>query len=204
MDEEKNRHQKDEKKDEDKHEHEDSQEEEKQQQDNHASNEEKKKELEKLLKQMKEIEKQQKQQSPKGPKIVKVEFGGVFHPNPLLNFLMYFFLNLVVIYTVFEVFPFVEYADDLLSIGLFVLVYTGLEMLFRQYLVFNHFKFVLRTLGFIFFFGYLSIFYLLDTYFFARIAFVNETFLIIFVGMFIVVRYLLAQMIKQMLFKMKG
>jgi hypothetical protein len=172
-----------------------------------SSNDIKKKELEKLLKQMKEIEKKQKKQSPKGPKgpkMVKIEFGSVFHPNILLNFLMYFLLNLVVIYTLFEVFSFVEYKDNLITILLFVLAYTGLEMLFRQYLVLNHFKFVLRTFGFVFFFGYLSIFYLLDSYLFTEIRFVNETLLIIYVGMFIVIRYLLAQFVKQLLFRMKG
>lgn len=169
-----------------------------------SSNNIKKKELEKLLKQMKEIEKKQKKKSPKGPKMVKIEFGSVFHPNILLNFLMYFLLNLVVIYTLFEVFSFVEYRDNLTTILLFVLAYTGLEMLFRQYLVLNHFKFVLRTFGFVFFFGYLSIFYLLDSYLFTEIRFVNETLLIIYVGMFIVIRYLLAQFVKKLLFRMKG
>lgn len=169
-----------------------------------ASNNIKKKELEKLLKQMKELEKKQKKKSPKGPKMVKIEFGSVFHPNILLNFLMYFLLNLVVIYTLFEVFSFVEYRDNLITILLFVLAYTGVEMLFRQYLVLNHFKFVLRTFGFVVFFGYLSIFYLLDSYLFTEIRFVNETLLIIYVGMFIVMRYLLVQIVKQLLFRMKG
>ncbi|MFW6298575.1 MAG: hypothetical protein ACOC14_02730 [Bacillota bacterium] len=170
----------------------------------HRSNEAKKKELEKLLKEMKKIEQKQKKKSPKGPKMVKIEFGSIFHPNPFVNFLMYYLLNLVVIYSLFEVFSFVEYPDDLITILLFVVAYTMFETVFRQYLVFNHFKFVLRTFGFIFFFGYLSIFYLLDSYLFTTIAFVNETLLIIFVGMFIVFRYLLAQMVKQLLFKMKG
>ncbi|MFW5914051.1 MAG: hypothetical protein ACOCSM_03210 [Bacillota bacterium] len=168
------------------------------------SNEAKKKELEKLLKEMKKIEQKQKKKSPKGPKMVKIEFGSIFHPNPVVNFIMYYLLNLVVIYSLFEVFSFVEYQDDLTTILFFVVAYTMVETVFRQYLVFNHFRFVLRTFGFIFFFGYLTIFYLLDSYIFTTIAFVNETLLIIFVGMFIVFRYLLAQIIKQLLFKMKG
>ncbi|MFP4077823.1 MAG: hypothetical protein ACLFUQ_01610 [Candidatus Izemoplasmataceae bacterium] len=175
-----------------------------QKQHDNRSNEAKKKELEKLLKEMKKIEQKQKKQSPKGPRMVKIEFGSIFHPNPLVNFLMYYLLNLVVIYSLFEVFSFVEYEDDLPTILLFVVAYTVFETVFRQYLVFNHFRFVLRTFGFIFFFGYLSIFYILDSYVFTTIGFVNETLLIIFVGMFIVFRYLLAQMVKQLLFKMKG
>lgn len=137
--------------------------------------------------------------------MIKIEFGTMFHRNPFLNLLMYFSLNLVVIYSIMQLFDFVEFTEDLAVILLFVLAYTVMEVAFRQYLVKNHFKFVLRTLGFVFFFGYLSIFYLLDAYVFEEyIRFVNETLLVIFVGFFIVFRYILSTLVKAMLIKMKG
>lgn len=163
-------------------------------------------ELKQLLKEMKKLEVQNKKsKNNKGPKMIKLEFGTLFHGNPILNVLMYFFLNLVVIYSIMELFDFVEFTADLMVIFLFVLTYTVLEVTFRQYLVKHHFKFVLRTLGFVFFFGYLSIFYLLDAYVFEEnIRFVNETLLVIFVGFFIVFRYILSILVKTLLIKMKG
>lgn len=176
-----------------------------------AENEENKEQLsqedlKRLLKEMKKLEAQKKSSKKnKGPKMIRLEFGTLFHRNPVLNLLMYFFLNLVVIYSIMELFDFVEFKAELLVILLFVLTYTVLEVAFRQYLVKHHFKFVLRTLGFVFFFGYLSIFYLLDAYVFEEnIRFVNETLLVIFVGFFIVFRYILSMLVKTLLIKMKG
>jgi len=163
-------------------------------------------ELKQLLKEMKKLESQKKGgKKPRGPRMIKIEFGTMFHRNPVVNLLMYFSLNLVVIYSIMELFDFVEYRTNLTIILLFVLVYTILEAMFREYLVRHHFKFVLRTLGFVFFFGYLSIFYLLDAYVFEEyIRFVNETLLVIFVGFFIVFRYILSTLVKSFLIKMKG
>ena len=160
----------------------------------------------KLVEEMKQLKKQKNaKKKPKGPKIIKVEIGTLFHNNPLFNLLMYFSLNLVVIYSIMELFDFVKFKADLIIVLLFVLTYTVIETAFRQYLVKNHFKFVLRTFGFVFFFGYLSIFYLLDVYIFEEnIRFVNETLLVIFVGFFIVFRYILSTLVKTLLIKMKG
>jgi len=131
-----------------------------------------------------------------------IEFGSSFHKQPLINFIMYFLMNLLVFTVLFLILDFVSFERNLPHLILFVFVYTFLEMLFRNYVLFNHFKFVMRTLGFIFFFGYLTIFFILVRYVFSDlVAFPEETLLIVYIGMFIVVRYVLSHLIRHTILK---
>ncbi len=169
------------------------------------SREEKEKEIQDLLKQLKELE-QKKQSSQKSNRstrgMIMIEFGSRFHQNGIINFAMYFFLNLVVIYGLSEIFDFVSFSGHLVDLLAFVGVYTLIEVLFRHYIVFNHFKFVLKTLGFIFFFGYLTLFYLLEHYLFiGMFNFTNETTFVIFIGSFVVFRYLLSHFIRNIILR---
>ena len=172
-----------------------------------SDNEERKdkeKELEDLLKTLKKLEeeKQKTSRKRKGPsRMIMVEFGATFHSNGLINFLMYFSMNLVVIMGLFELFNLVDFQRDLFSVLLFVLLYTFLEMLFRNYVLLNHFRFVMRTFGFIFFFGYLTLFFLLERYAFGFITFPTETHIILFVAVFITVRYVLSHLIRHAVLK---
>ena len=174
-------------------------------QENEKSDRDKEKEIEALLKQLKDLEKQKqassnKKKRPRG--MIMVEFGSRFHPNGLLNFAMYFMVNLLVIYGVSELFGFAQFSGDLIDIIAFVGVYTLIEILFRQYVVYNHFRFVMRSFGFIFFFGYLTIFYLLENYIFVDVFnFRHETMFVIFISLFIVFRYLLSHIIRNIILK---
>ncbi len=161
------------------------------------------KELKKLLETLKELEEEKKRQRDTKPsRMIRLEFGTAYHRNPLVNFLMYYLMNLVVMLVLLELFGFVDYDRSLGHIFLFVAVYTFLEMLFRNYVLFNHFRFVMQTVGFIFFFGYLTIFYVVEHFIFPDlITFEGVTFIIIFMGAFIVFRYILAHLIKRIILK---
>ncbi len=167
------------------------------------SDSEKEKEIQDLLKQLRDLENQKnasskKKRRPRG--MIMIEFGSKFHQNGLLNFAMYFMVNLLVIFAVAEVFNFTTFSGDLIDLLAFVGVYTLIEILFRQYVVYNHFRFVMRTLGFIFFFGYLTAFYLLENYIFTDVfVFRHETMFIIFIGAFVVFRYLASHLIRNVI-----
>ncbi len=177
-------------------------------QDNNQENDEERrkrheKELKKLLETLKALEEEKKRRrGKKPPRVIRLEFGTAYHKNPLVNFMMYYFMNLVVMISLLELFGFVEYDRSLGFIFLFVATYTFLEMLFRNYVLYNHFPFVMNTMGFIFFFGYLTIFYIVEHFIFPDlITFEGVTFIIIFMGAFIVFRYVLAHMIKRIILK---
>jgi len=171
------------------------------------SDKEKEKEIEDLLKQLRDLEKQKQSSSKKKKRprgMIMIEFGTRFHPNGLLNFAMYFMVNLLVIYGLSELFDFTQFTGDLIDIIAFVGVYTLIEILFRHYVVHNHFRFVMRTFGFIFFFGYLTTFYLLENYIFIDVFnFRHETMFVMFISLFVVFRYLLSHIIRNIIFKAK-
>lgn len=161
------------------------------------------KKLEELLKTIKALEEKKKQESKKPRKrnVIAIEFGSIFHHNPWLNLLGYFVLNMTVIYTVLTVFQFGEF-NTLLTVILFSLSYTLLEFAFRTYILMRHFKIVLKTFGFIFYFGYLIIFYVLNAYvFIENVAIYDEVSIVVFVGMFILTRYIISKLIRQFVFR---
>ncbi|MFW6319314.1 MAG: hypothetical protein ACOC1L_03935 [Bacillota bacterium] len=161
------------------------------------------KKLEELLKTIKALEEKKKQEGkkPRKKNVIAIEFGSIFHHNPWLNLLGYFVLNMTVIYTVITVFQFGEF-DTLLTVILFSFSYTLLEFAFRTYILMRHFKVVLKTFGFIFYFGYLTIFYILNTYVFVEnVAIYDEVSIVVFVGLFILTRYIISKLIRQFVFR---
>ncbi len=175
------------------------------QQQNDQSNKDKEKELESLLKQLKDLQKEREKlgqkQTPR-QRMIMIEFGAIFHPNGIVNYLMYFMMNLVVIYALSELIALVDFHGRLIDLIAFMAVYTFIDIVYRQYLVKHHFKLVLRTFGFIFFFGYLTFFYFLEQYLFDGIfTFENETFFVIFIIAFVLVRYALSHVIRHMILR---
>ncbi|TVP94396.1 MAG: hypothetical protein EA374_06840 [Acholeplasmatales bacterium] len=162
------------------------------------------KQLEALLKAIKAIEAEKKKKGAKPPKkrpVFAIEFGGVFHSHPLVNLSMYYLLNLTVIYGVTTLFGFGTFAN-LVTVLLFVLSYTLVETFFRAYVIMNHFRFVLQTFGFIFYVGYLTLFFLIDWFIFPNsVSFVNATVFVVFVLMFVFFRYVIAQLLKRLMLK---
>lgn len=161
----------------------------------------KKDELENLLKAIEEIEKQNKNRKKgKRPRnYFAIEFGGVFHHNFLVNFLFTCLLNFTIVLALIELFNFAEYKDILYLIA-FVLTYTTLEQMFRYYVLLNHFQIVIKSVGFIFFFGYIIIYYLLDQFIFlTTFNFISATMLASCVMLFTVTRYILSMIIRKSL-----
>ena len=160
--------------------------------------------LEALIKSIKAVEEAKREREKRKGKrgMIAIEFGSIFHRNIVLNFMGYFMLNLTIIYTVLVLFDFGAFPGGLTAVVLFVLAYTFVETLFRMYLLLNHFNVVLRTLGFIFYFGYLTIFYLLNMYVFPQSVLIfSDIGLVVFVGMFIVFRYIVTQLIRNMVYR---
>lgn len=161
--------------------------------------------LEALLKAIKAIEAEKKKKGSKGPNkrpILAIEFGGVFHPHPLVNLMVYYVLNLTVIYGVATLFGFGDFSDSLATVLLFSFIYTIFETFFRAYVIMNHFRFVMQTFGFIFYAGYLTLFFLIDWFIFPNsVRFVNATLFVVFVMMFVFFRYIIAQLLKQLILR---
>ncbi len=170
----------------------------------HLSDEEKLEVLKATLKVLEEKEKQKQTKPPKKP-VIMIEFGGIFHRSGVVNFFMYYALNLVIIYGLVSVFEFGFFRGGLEIPLLFVLCYTLGELFFRHYIMTNHFKIAIKSLGFIFFFGYLTIFYMIERYLFNHsVKFYNETLLVVFTGMFVVIRYGLSYLIKYKLLRQRS
>ncbi len=161
--------------------------------------EEEKRELESLLKAIQELEsaKEEDLGTKKKKGFIAIEFGGVFHHNVYINFTFNLIFNLTLTFLLIELFNFATY-DNIMYIALFVLTYTILETYYRIYILMNHFKYIVKSLGFIFFFGYVIIFFVLDQYLFIRsIDFINETLFVVFVGLFTIIRYVLSTLLRQ-------
>ena len=170
--------------------------------------EEENKQLEELLKAIRAVEEEKQKGRKKGSKkpgrMIAIEFGSMFHSNPIINFMVYYTMNLLVIYSVATLFNFGQFSD-LTTVLLFVFAYTLVELFFRTYVLINHFKVVLKSFGFIFYFGYVTIFYIIEQYLFPQsVVFLEASLFLVFVGMFIVFRYLITQLIKNFSLKKMG
>ena len=159
---------------------------------------EEKEELETLLKAIEELEEMKRREKKNKPRnLISIEFGGVFHRNIYINFIFSFILNLTLIYLVIEIFQFAEYTN-IIYVVILALTYTFFETLYKTYVLFNHFSFVIKSMGFVFYIGYLLIFYLLDVYVFGEaFTFHDETLLIVFVAIFTLIRYIIGTMLIQ-------
>lgn len=148
-------------------------------------------ELKKAIKQIEELQKKQGNQKKRPRRgLISIEFGGVFHQNKIINFVFTFIMNFTFAYFVIEIFNFANYNDIIYVVAL-MLTYSIFEEAFKRYILVNHFRFVLRSFGTVFFFGYLFIFFILDQYIFIHtFNFVNGTLLAFFVLFFTIARYL--------------
>jgi|GEM_PF-1478479 hypothetical protein len=157
--------------------------------------------IEELMRELQKLEKEKSKMNggkkSKMPRMITVEFGGVFHPNLIVNTVFYFILNLAIMSILFEVTSFAVYQKSLFII-MFVAAYTVIEMMFRVYMMTNHLRLVFKTFGLIFYIGYLFIFYVLDSFVFDRyLYFIHETLLVVFVAIFAIVRYIISFYIRR-------
>ena len=159
--------------------------------------------LESLIKSLQKVNKQRQNgnKEPKPPKnrVVMIEFGGKFHPNLILNFMMYYVINLLVIYGVAVLFNLATFQGALWVPLSFVFVYTLGETLIRTYILYRHVKLAVQSFGLVFFISYLALFFMIDMYAFPNATkFATPTELVAFTGLFVLVRYLLALWVKKM------
>ena len=164
--------------------------------------EEETKQLETLLEAMRLVEEKKSQKKPpKKPKgFISIEFGRSFHSNYVVNFLAYYALNLLVMYSVVTVLNLGEFAS-LEAVLLFVLLYTLSELLYKTVLIKKSFTLIMRTFGLIFFLGYVLIVVVLDQLVFKEsVVFYEAPQLIGFVVVFMIVRYIIAMILRKMIY----
>ena len=131
------------------------------------------------------------------PIFIAIEFGGVFHHNIFVNFVFNFILNLTLAFSINEIFHFITF-DSIIVFIVFMLLYTATETFYRSYILMNYFQFVIKTFGFIFYFGYVAIVYMLEAFVFVdTLNFEEGSYLVVFVGMFTIIRYVLGSLIRQ-------
>lgn len=155
--------------------------------------------IEKLRKMQDEKEKQNKQKRPKRP-IIAIEFGAVFHPNRYINLVFMAIINFVFAFFVLEIFDFAEYHDKIVVLLILMGMYTILEEVYKDVVLRYYFKWIIKSFGSIFFFGYLLIFFILDQYVFVtEFHFKNGTLLAFFVVIFIIARYIFSSNVRRFL-----
>ncbi|MFK5883219.1 MAG: hypothetical protein QM489_02645 [Candidatus Izemoplasma sp.] len=166
-------------------------------------NKDNEKEYEDFLKALEIIEKaaeENKKNKGKKPRnLIAIEFGGIFHHNMFINMAFNYLINFTLFYIIIESFGFAEFSSIYYLLG-FILIYTIVEQLYKAYVLLHHFKIVLKSMGFVFYFGYVAMFYILDVYIFrSDFSFVNEVLLVVSVALFTIARYTLSTIIRKRL-----
>lgn len=148
------------------------------------------KEVMKKLKKLQEENKKGSQDKKSRKPTIAIEFGGVFHKNRYVNLVFSAIVNLFFAYFIIEIFSFADYHDKIYVLILLMCIYTIIEEMYRNMLLRYYFKYIIKSFGTIFFFGYLFIFFVLDQFVFIQeFNFFNATLLAFFVLIFVIVRY---------------
>lgn len=162
-------------------------------------------ELEELMETIKKLEEEQQKKKKKRPKgLLVIEFGGVYHTNPVIDFLFSFIMNVTISVIIIEVFGLATYQNELVFIA-FIGVYSILELFVKQFLTVYFLQYIIKSFGFVFFIGYLIIFYIVDQYLFTGklFNFNHEYFIVAFVTLFVLIRYFLGTQIRRRLRRMR-
>ena len=157
-------------------------------------------ELKEVMKKLKKLQEENKKSSRKKPgkPTIAIEFGGVFHKNRYVNLAFSALVNLFFAYFVIEIFNFAEYHGNIYVLVLLMCSYTLMEEMYRNMLLRYYFKYIIKSFGTIFFFGYLLIFFVLDQFVFVEeFNFFNGTLLAFFVLIFVIVRYLFGTSVRK-------
>ena len=131
-------------------------------------------------------------------RMIMIKFGGAYHPNFTLNLLISYWVNLVLVVGVLEVFNLGRFPEQIWIPMVFVLMYTGFEWLFREWMIQRFSKIILMTFGFVYFVGYTFLFFTMDALFFTNIQIFNsEIEVVAFTGLFMIIRYLMSYLIQK-------
>jgi len=131
-------------------------------------------------------------------RVFMVQLGGAFHGNFIVNLILLYLVNLVIILGLLELFNFGQFPPELWRPIAFTFVYTASEFMFKEFMVARFSKYVLMTFGILFYIGYVVIFYLVDALiFFDTQIFAGEAELAVFTLLFMLVRQLMSILIKK-------
>lgn len=131
-------------------------------------------------------------------RIIMIKFGGAYHPNFIINLLISYWVNLVLVVGVLGIFRLGRFPEQIWVPMVFVLMYTGLEWVFREWMIQRFSKVVLMSFGFVYYLGYTFLFFIIDALFFVNIQIFNsETELAAFTGLFMVLRFLMSYLIQK-------
>jgi cation transport ATPase len=131
-------------------------------------------------------------------RMIMIKFGGAYHANFYLNLVIAYWVNLVLVVGILDIFNLGRFPDQIWIPMVFVLMYTGFEFLFREWMVQRFSQWVLLSFGLIFFVGYSTLFFIIDALFFTNVQIFNsEIELVAFTGLFMIARYLISWVIKK-------
>lgn len=162
-------------------------------------------ELEELMKTIQKLEEEQKKNKKKKPRgFFVIEFGGAYHQNIIVDFLFSLLINLTLSLFLIEVFGLATYESEIVFIA-FISIYSLIEAFFKYFITIYFIQYVIKTFGFIFYFIYLTIFYVVDQYIFTEelFNFNHEYFIVAFVSMFVLIRYFIGVNIRRRLRRMR-
>lgn len=138
-----------------------------------------------------------KQSKPK-KRLLMIQLGGAFHGNFFVNLIFLYLVNLVVIIGLLEGLNLGQFPPEIWMPMTFVLIYTISEVLFKEFMVKRFSKWILMSFGFIFYFGYVILFYLVDVLiFFDDPIFAGAAELAVFTLLFMLVRQVMSIAIKK-------
>lgn len=169
------------------------------QNDNTEKQEPSEEELDELLKAIEELKERDLASKHKNKKrsLLSIEFGGVFHHNPFLNFMFMLLLNFALAYLLIELFNLAEY-QSIFYLVLFILIFTVAENIYKHYIMVNHFRLIIKSFGSIFYFGYILIAYVLDRYVLqSYFEFTEGVLLMVFITFFTIIRYFVSVYMKR-------
>lgn len=157
-------------------------------------------ELEELIRQLKELEKEAEEinkKKRKGRGFFTIEFGGVYHPNRIVNFLFSLLINISLSYTIISVFNFADFISIYYFFA-FMVIYTSIEWFIRDYIISRYIQYVIKTFGMVFYFSYLILLFMLDQFLFVgNFTFKHETHVVAFLTIFVIVRYIIGTALRR-------
>lgn len=162
-------------------------------------------ELEELMNTIKKLEEEQKKMKKKKPRgFFVIEFGGAYHSNLIIDFLFSLLINLTLSLVIIEVFGLATYKSEIVFIA-FIAIYSLIEAFFKYFITVYFIQYVIKTFGFIFYFIYLTIFFVVDHYIFTEdlFNFTHEYFIVAFVSLFVLIRYFIGVNIRRRLRRMR-
>lgn len=131
-------------------------------------------------------------------RFIMVKIGGAFHSNFYVNFILTYFINLALIMSLVTLLFLGSFPRALWVPLTFTLVYSMSEFLYRELIMLNYASLVIKSFGMILYFGYVTLFYVIDQFVFSSYQIFNgEAEVAAFTGLFMIVRYLSTYVVKK-------